>query len=427
MSKVEYYGDDSNQVISFLEFGSIDVKNQNKNVWGFLLHQAAYDSYMFSRYSKDMFYFRDFIESENPTVDHFWETSQKTAHRDLQANMLKYAGYRAVHDNTDSGEKIAICEIGSSLFGLIDEISALDKLTNNGRCIKSIETGKYVGCEISELMNRGAKELHPKASFNFYTDSTASEFLKHELKYDFLYGLSISLQYSLRSAQDIVGLIKKSKLSVIRRFFLSMDETRSIDIGTGKKGYYISLKEFLHLLKEAGISSKFYNFRTSMDRKTRTIAIDIVAGEPRYIERFTHHYQNFHKMFTESTPFQAGAGHEWSDFSSLSKIIEDKDLSYIARKKTIIFGTGAAAIAILSKLNQHHIQVDYCVDNDEKKWGERFAGYPIRNPDFLLQEDKANIIVIIASMYYGEISAQLIKAGFREFEHFINYNILFYS
>jgi hypothetical protein len=421
-----YYGDDSNQVISFLEFGSINVRNQKKNIWGFLFHQDAYDSYMFSRYAKDMFYYREFANGENP-ITSFWETSQKTAHRDLQANILKYAGYRAVNDNIELQKRATICEIGSSLFGLIDEIAALDRLMNDGICIEAINTAKYIGCEISEFMNKGAKELHSRASFDFYTDPMTSQFLEHNVEYDLFYGYSISMHYALRKTQDMIGLINRGKLNIFRRLCFSIGETKSVDLGTGKKGYFISMKEFLELLKETGMSARFYNYAATVNQTTLTIAIDVVVGEPDYIDRFTNYYKSIHQEFSSQTPFQLGKGTEWSDLLLLDKYIGDKELSYLANKKVTIFGTGKAAIHTLNKLNQHHIEVAYCIDNDKYKWDVLFAGHQINNPNFLLQENQDSIYVVIASMYYGEISAQLRTLGLREFEHFINYDFLFFS
>ena len=56
----EYYGSEEIELLSYLEFGSIDIKNAKKTVWGYWQHQEAYDLYMFARYARDLFLFRDF-------------------------------------------------------------------------------------------------------------------------------------------------------------------------------------------------------------------------------------------------------------------------------------------------------------------------------------------------------------------------------
>ncbi|MBN2980614.1 6-hydroxymethylpterin diphosphokinase MptE-like protein [Cohnella algarum] len=76
-------------------------------------------------------------------------------------------------------------------------------------------------------------------------------------------------------------------------------------------------------------------------------------------------------------------------------------------KKVIVFGTG--------KLSLEHyiasISPNYYVDNDKNKWGIIHNGALVKNPDSLLNEDKNNLIVIIASMYVLEISEQLNSYG----------------
>ena len=61
-SRKDFYGDNGNTSLSYLEFGSIDLKGRKKSIWGYWHDQEAYDLYMFSRYAKDMFAFRKFVE-----------------------------------------------------------------------------------------------------------------------------------------------------------------------------------------------------------------------------------------------------------------------------------------------------------------------------------------------------------------------------
>lgn len=62
----------------------------------------------------------------------------------------------------------------------------------------------------------------------------------------------------------------------------------------------------------------------------------------------------------------------------------------------------------------------YVVDNNEEKWGSNFFGYKIVSPSTLANEEKSRILIIVASMYYAEISKQLMAMGFDEHKHFIN-------
>nr|WP_092074327.1 glycosyltransferase family 2 protein [Dendrosporobacter quercicolus]NSL49231.1 glycosyltransferase family 2 protein [Dendrosporobacter quercicolus DSM 1736]SDM88698.1 Glycosyl transferase family 2 [Dendrosporobacter quercicolus] len=83
----------------------------------------------------------------------------------------------------------------------------------------------------------------------------------------------------------------------------------------------------------------------------------------------------------------------------------------------VIFGAG--------KAGQHLARifpgkVSYIVDNDPEKWGAFFNGIAIDKPDRLLYEDKENLRIFIASMYFGPISDQLNCMGFKNKKHYFN-------
>jgi hypothetical protein len=420
-----FYGDDSHKSVSFLEYGSMDLETKSKSTWGFLLHQDAYDSYMFSRYAKDMFYFRDFINDEvTPTPAAFVELVKKTAHKDLQALLLKYAGYMSVKKNEELNDKVVVCEIGSSLFGLIDEVSAMDRLVNSGIHIESIETGRYIGCDISDLMNKGAKEFHPNAKFQFFTDATTASLLtSNSFEFDLFYGVSISMQYSLRSATDMIEICKRSELSVIRSLWFSLDETRSVDLGTGKRGYNISLNEFIKLLDGTGLSAKFYDPNLYINKDTNSIVMDIIVGNTEVLDRFVNYYTEANSIFTNGN--KENVENQWCDVSLLSKYSMNQGKQFLMEKSVIVFGTGEAAVKTVNKLNQTDVQISCFVDNDKSNQGRHIFGHKIYDPQYLLKEPKDKIMIIIASMYYQEISVQLEGMGFKKNENFIRYESLF--
>lgn len=84
-------------------------------------------------------------------------------------------------------------------------------------------------------------------------------------------------------------------------------------------------------------------------------------------------------------------------------------------KKMIIFGTGKASEFLTEYMP---IQPMYYVDNDAKKWGESFKDHLIYNPSVLLNEKKADIIILVASSFFQEIAQQLTKMGFQQNIHF---------
>lgn len=87
-------------------------------------------------------------------------------------------------------------------------------------------------------------------------------------------------------------------------------------------------------------------------------------------------------------------------------------------KKVILFGTGDYAKRLVEKIPW---QIEYCVDNDQDKWGQKFFNIEIVSPEMLLKEMKEDIIIIIGSSYYGEITNQLNEFGLQENKHFFSY------
>lgn len=86
-------------------------------------------------------------------------------------------------------------------------------------------------------------------------------------------------------------------------------------------------------------------------------------------------------------------------------------------KKVVFFGTGLASKILYKLLST---KVDYCVDNDLKKYNTLFENMIIERPERLLLEDKNKLAIVVASQYYSEIAKQLKSMGFNEGVHFWN-------
>lgn len=83
----------------------------------------------------------------------------------------------------------------------------------------------------------------------------------------------------------------------------------------------------------------------------------------------------------------------------------------------VIFGIGKAGQELLKIFPR---PVKYIVDNNPDKWGTVYNGVEVYSPEKLLEEDKEDLHIFIASMYFGQIKNQLDNMGFREEEHYIN-------
>lgn len=92
--------------------------------------------------------------------------------------------------------------------------------------------------------------------------------------------------------------------------------------------------------------------------------------------------------------------------------MKDDIKKFISRKKLVIFGTGNAGEVAANKIGTELIS--YYVDNNKAKQDKSFMGKSVFDPDVLLQEEKGRVYILIASMYYKEISQQLIGMGFIE-------------
>lgn len=89
-------------------------------------------------------------------------------------------------------------------------------------------------------------------------------------------------------------------------------------------------------------------------------------------------------------------------------------------KKIFLFGSGEMMKNLYTKINIE--KIEGIIDNDQKKWGSSFKHHIIHSPKILSDYNKKEILIIIASMYYDEISKQLISLGFDEIDNFIDGN-----
>ncbi len=311
MSEKKYYGGEKHNRISFLEFGSIDVTNAKKDVWGFWIDQNAYDLYMFSRYARDLFEFRDYLNNKNFSIPLLCKCISNTAHDKINDYLAKYIGAITISQHKNSAKSIV--EIGSSLMAIIDELLSVDYTINGGKCVDFFNTAQYIGCDISELMNKGAKELHENFEVITFSQPTAREFIDNcSFPIGLFYGLSVSLRYSLRSSLDLIAIGQKSELSVFNRLSFSLSETIVSDSGTGKNIYIVSLDEYVSLLKQNGLNCIFTptGIQLNKDGNNTIRATIVMSKKETLIEEYIQNYQKNEKLFVDNLS-------EWYDISDL--------------------------------------------------------------------------------------------------------------
>ena len=77
--------------------------------------------------------------------------------------------------------------------------------------------------------------------------------------------------------------------------------------------------------------------------------------------------------------------------------------------KALIFGTGSSGKKLLP-LIQKQYQVIAFTDNDKNKWGKIFEGFPVYNPEKILEIDY-DMIIIASAPGLGPITEQLLDMG----------------
>ena len=291
--KKEYYGTDDNSAVSYLEYGSIDLENKSKKIWGYWQDQEAYDLYMFARYARDLFSFREFIKGPDYSLESFLRTIEASAHDKLLDYVFKYAGIRtACKCNCIDGGGY-ICESGSSLYGLIDESIACDMVFNNGGNSKDIESMHYVASDISEMMNEGAATFHPGTEVVSTLAPTVGDLVldlrnRLNIRLAMFYGLGVSIRYAIRSASDYANMADVCDLQVYNRISFCHGKSRTSVYGTGKTVYIISIEEFVDTLKKNGLYAMYCtgSMQFNRDGEDSIRASMIISRDKTQLESF---------------------------------------------------------------------------------------------------------------------------------------------
>lgn len=85
-------------------------------------------------------------------------------------------------------------------------------------------------------------------------------------------------------------------------------------------------------------------------------------------------------------------------------------------RKIYIFGASKAGVSMHNKLKNKYDIIGF-IDNNDKLWGKDLHGKKIYPPS-ILYDSGSNIKIIIASMYYKEISEQLDNMGIKNYTYF---------
>lgn len=88
-------------------------------------------------------------------------------------------------------------------------------------------------------------------------------------------------------------------------------------------------------------------------------------------------------------------------------------------KTVVIFGCAIPSIMAVYYLRNKGITVSAIIDNNKKKQGTYFCGIKVYSPSEYLKAKKENVIILIASSYYREMTSQLENLGYKTNEEII--------
>ena len=194
----------------------------------------------------------------------------------------------------------------------------MDLVVNDGLLINDIEQENYLASDISIMMNKGAKLFHPRADIHDSTAGTISDLLDENNDIGLLYGLSVSLRYAFRNADDMRKVVNACDIAIFNRLSMSYKEDTMILAGTGKETYILSVNR----LKEIFRNTKAYvlyntnSIQRDKDGSDSIRASLIISKNKKLVENFLKTYDNIIETAIKDNIITDYFG-EWKEFLNL--------------------------------------------------------------------------------------------------------------
>jgi hypothetical protein len=228
MAITDYYGNKPGT--TYLEMYAESNSGTGKIIHRQLKDQEAYDAWHLQYYFKELLNDRELFRRESLT---FSEIPRK------EKNIFLYLLLLTTPHAVD------IAELGSSLFEMIDGLYVAQKYFLSARPdLPALDLGRlrFHGIELSELLARASKELHPSAAITTYPHVNA-----YQGKPDILYDRSVS-NYAFENSAEVAEYFNRAQVT-FANIYVSKNETFSVE-RVGKQMVYFSLKELLGLLNK---------------------------------------------------------------------------------------------------------------------------------------------------------------------------------
>lgn len=279
MEHSKFYNTDEAKVITFLEFGSINITDGKKAIWDFRLHQEAYDFFMLARYMKDQVWYRKLTaEFKNLKIAEQLDLYEKNIFtQDFFNSFNKLAALHVLSRKKDSVEFL---ELGSTLMGCIEALEYLQALGQDAdQNFSALDLRKisFNGIDISGLLNQTAKIIHPLYKVSTYTDRASLN-----KPVDFFFAKGVSLLYAIRNAEDLFNTLQTVQFGFFD-FSFALESPKEAYLGTGKKVVYFPLNAFLALTQKGKRRLFIEKGSAVVDKQKGILRANFYYGEPSLI------------------------------------------------------------------------------------------------------------------------------------------------
>jgi hypothetical protein len=276
-SKINYYHSNKIKTQTYLEFGSINLKDNKKIVYDYRIDQEAYDFFMVGRYANELIAYRDLIILfKHKKFKMLKAKFIKEIHtKDFLNSLLTWMAIIFLDDNK---MKTNFFEIGFTLFGCIETHELCRLILKKGPNVKKI---KYSGTEISYFISELAISLHKEYKVTYkLTDKKAN------YSNALFFAKGVTLLYSMQTINDFIRAMSSSKIAIFDYNYSLSSDNQHIISRVGKNMVYLDIYKISDKLKKI---KKKLMIRTSdmiYDNKIKTLRCYCLIGKKNILEQY---------------------------------------------------------------------------------------------------------------------------------------------
>lgn len=279
----KFYGTEKSNIITYLEFGEINIVEGKKKVWDFRLHQKAYDWLMLGRYMNDILSYQSMSEQLGVTsLSEIARTHKDEIHH-ADETSLSLSKLIALHLFSKKSGGISFFDFGQTIFGCIEGMEFCQKLARFLEVdfpLQDIKKVQWYGVDISEMFNKVAMIIHSD-----YKVTTAVDFSHMPDRFDVFYSKGITLLYAVRSAEELYNILNKGTCSIFDySFTLSGEQTTTV--GSGKTIKYFDYKDFSDIRKRNKRKLYVRKKKSFYDKQNDRIFVDCVYADEDICREF---------------------------------------------------------------------------------------------------------------------------------------------